>query len=182
MDALAERKKIVKLVLSHNAVGQQSCTALAKLLQKSLVLEWLECHWGHMRKDGAEEFAEALVSADQLKHLDLGWNGFGDLVPCRSVHWVSANARFNVRSASAADRHLPILCQSLQANTPYTGPDLGLSLSRACGRQSQELPQTKSNFMLAVQRVEDCCVSLTLARCVVNWLKHSKARAARSNI
>lgn len=95
VDGLAARKTVVKLVLSHNAVGRQSCTALANLLQTSRVLQWLECHWGHIRKDGAEELAEALVSADQLKHLDLGWNGFGDLVPCRCMHY-SASIRFDV--------------------------------------------------------------------------------------
>jgi hypothetical protein len=144
VDALAERKKIVKLVLSHNAVGQQSCTALANLLQKSRVLQWLECHWGHMRKDGAEEFAEALVSADQLKHLDLGWNGFGDLVPCRSVCALEFCKCFLLCVLHQLRRGTCLSCaKSLQGNTPHTGPDLGLSLSRACGRQSQELPQTK---------------------------------------
>jgi Ran GTPase-activating protein (RanGAP) involved in mRNA processing and transport len=82
---MAVRKKIVKLILGHNAVGQQSCSSLANLLMTSRTLEWLDCHWGHIRQDGAVELAEALVSAETLKHLDLGWNGFGDLVPCRCV-------------------------------------------------------------------------------------------------
>ena len=48
-------------------------------------LEWLDCHWGHMRQDGAVEFAEALLYATKLKHLDLGWNGFGDMIPCNQI-------------------------------------------------------------------------------------------------
>jgi hypothetical protein len=79
VNGVAVRKKIVWLVLSHNAVGQQSCAALATLLMTSRTLERLECHWGHMRGQGAVEFADALKYARTLKHLDVGWNGFGDV-------------------------------------------------------------------------------------------------------
>jgi len=48
-------------------------------------LEWLDCHWGHMRQAGAAEFSEALVYAKSLTHLDLGWNGFGDAIPCHQI-------------------------------------------------------------------------------------------------
>jgi hypothetical protein len=92
---VAVRKKIVWLVLSYNAVGQQSCSALANLLMTSRTLERLECHWGHMRGQGAVEFADALKYARGLKHLDVGWNGFGDIralypkfpgsSPCRCI-------------------------------------------------------------------------------------------------
>lgn len=77
------RKKIVTLILAYNAVGQQSCSSLANLLVRCSTLEHLDCHWGHMRQDGAAEFAQALTSAPKLKHLDVGWNGFGDALPCR---------------------------------------------------------------------------------------------------
>jgi Ran GTPase-activating protein (RanGAP) involved in mRNA processing and transport len=73
VNALSCRNKIVRLILAHNAVGQQSCIALAHLLKTSRNLEYLDCHWGHMRHDGAEEFALALQSAEKLTHLDLGW-------------------------------------------------------------------------------------------------------------
>ena len=82
VDALALRKQIVKLVIGHNAVGQQSCYALAGLLLSSRTIEHLDCHWGHMRGEGAVEFSKALVSAEVLKYLDVGWNGFGDGRPC----------------------------------------------------------------------------------------------------
>jgi hypothetical protein len=38
-----------------------------------------------MRGEGAHAFASALKSAEKLTHLDLGWNGFGDLMVSNSL-------------------------------------------------------------------------------------------------
>ncbi|EKX50115.1 hypothetical protein GUITHDRAFT_103928 [Guillardia theta CCMP2712] len=73
------------LSIAMNSIGDASCDSLTKFCTKNRSLENLNCNWGYIRCKSAEEVANSLRWVSTLTHLDLGWNGFGDPLPCDAI-------------------------------------------------------------------------------------------------
>jgi NLR family CARD domain-containing protein 3 len=75
---ISEDKRLTKLSLAKNNIGQGSTKALAEMLKYNQTLKYLDLHWNCIGiSSGGTEFLEGLGSNDCLLHVDLSYNSFG---------------------------------------------------------------------------------------------------------
>lgn len=78
LTVLSGHPSLVDFDLGKNRLGTIACDGFGRFFRATTSLAVLNCSWGQMRGKSALVFAQSLVLARGLVHLNLSWNGLGD--------------------------------------------------------------------------------------------------------
>lgn len=79
LEGLLEKQVQLKyLNLSKNKLSQEICESLKEYLVENEYLDELYLHWNEIRSKGFSLIGEAMMENNNLKVLDLSYNGIGE--------------------------------------------------------------------------------------------------------